>query len=389
MKRGNDGNPRGASAGTIRILVEKEVVAKIIGRSGVTVNLIEKSSGSKVRMGQEDMLIMGKRMRSCDISGPSFQANSKAQRAVSELLLEYHSSLGPQSAPAGQAKLQLLVVDQMVALLIGKRGAHVNQLVTDSGARFDFAKPEEMPRGFPDRVLSITGGLEEVCKAQELTTMAMTKFAESRGMTLPTSGTSAMGQGQGAPNGRPPPGWGMPAPGMQPPPGFGGMPGMGGAGMPTTAGFGAPMPMPLHAPPGGMHPPFPGRPGAAPGAGPPAAPPGMAPAFAAPPNAHPHAHAQAAAQALALAQMGLRMLVPRALLPVLTQGPEGNALKNIATQCHNAVTITINAHQDGSPDPPAAIDLVGLSEAVLQAQMLITMHLHSVQPSMRWVTRAQ
>ena len=100
MKRGNDGNPRGASAGTIRILVEKEVVAKIIGRSGVTVNLIEKSSGSKVRMGQEDMLIMGKRMRSCDISGPSFQANSKAQRAVSELLLEYHSSLGPQSAPA-------------------------------------------------------------------------------------------------------------------------------------------------------------------------------------------------------------------------------------------------------------------------------------------------
>merc|ERR1712166_714188 len=72
----------------------------------------------------------------------SCSANIAAQAAILRIIQSVDSVVATQ---AGTVTLRLLVPNGSCSLLIGKKGVQINQISSDSGAKIQIARAEEMP----------------------------------------------------------------------------------------------------------------------------------------------------------------------------------------------------------------------------------------------------
>ncbi len=135
------------------------------------------------------------------------------------------------AADAGALQLRMLVHARLCGTLIGRGGATIRSFNEDSRAAFSISPPPEAGAGPAERVVRISGGLDELMRAVAL---VVTKLSENPDYHLLTDANLSYGwRGGGAPgapggaNGGGGPGGGGPGGGL---PGGGGANGGGGGG---------------------------------------------------------------------------------------------------------------------------------------------------------------
>jgi RNA-binding protein Nova len=132
------------------------------------------------------------------------------------------------AADAGALQLRMLVHARLCGTLIGRGGATIRSFNEDSRAAFSISPPPEAGAGPAERVVRISGGLDELMRAVAL---VVTKLSENPDYHLLTDANLSYGWRGGAPGAPAAPGGasGGGGPGGGGPGGVGGLPGGGGA----------------------------------------------------------------------------------------------------------------------------------------------------------------
>lgn len=80
----------------------------------------------------------------------------------------YDSNYIPKSKVKARFIVEMEVPDNMVGSLLGKQGQTINELSRASGAKFQFSPKNDFAPGTTDRILTITGGMNQVQNAYKL-----------------------------------------------------------------------------------------------------------------------------------------------------------------------------------------------------------------------------
>merc|ERR1712166_754130 len=124
------------------LLVPPAAVALVIGKGGSTIKEIQQNSTANVTFEKQDTFLQGAPHRRVTITSGRWSANIAAQAAILRIIQSVDSVVATQ---AGTVTLRLLVPNGSCSLLIGKKGVQINQISSDSGAKIQIARAEEMP----------------------------------------------------------------------------------------------------------------------------------------------------------------------------------------------------------------------------------------------------
>jgi len=87
---------------------------------------------------------------------------------ISSIGNNYDSNYIPKSKVKARFIVEMEVPDNMVGSLLGKQGQTINELSRASGAKFQFSPKNDFAPGTTDRILTITGGMNQVQNAYKL-----------------------------------------------------------------------------------------------------------------------------------------------------------------------------------------------------------------------------
>lgn len=172
LKRGRDDNvgagpkkPRHEGSG-YRFLVGKTVPGLVIGKGGSRVKHIREESGANVSFksepGHEDAIMT--------ISGDAQQTAT----AIGMIAREIASNNTNQPTKQASTDCRMLIHKGYAGAVLGKRGATITQITTDSGARVRLSN-EALP-GSTDKTVFLVGEAGQIQSAVEL---VLTKIAEN------------------------------------------------------------------------------------------------------------------------------------------------------------------------------------------------------------------
>jgi len=171
----NEGNGESAPpakrqklGGTYRLmlLVPGELVSSLIGKSGAVIKEMEQECEGMISFEKLDEVIMGERLRIVSIYGENLMVLSAGQAAILQRLRPPSAQGDP--AAAEKPRLRLLVQNDLVGPIIGPRGAHINDVTSQTGAFVGFCKAEEMPPGSVLRMCTISGESDAIALAVQL-----------------------------------------------------------------------------------------------------------------------------------------------------------------------------------------------------------------------------
>eukprot|EP00617_Octactis_speculum_P023939 CAMPEP_0185769228 /NCGR_PEP_ID=MMETSP1174-20130828/53456_1 /TAXON_ID=35687 /ORGANISM="Dictyocha speculum, Strain CCMP1381" /LENGTH=373 /DNA_ID=CAMNT_0028454217 /DNA_START=20 /DNA_END=1141 /DNA_ORIENTATION=+ len=171
-----------SSAGqkVLTLLVPRTLVSMVIGKQGVVVKEIQSQCSVRVKIEQDAIFMNGEETKRVDITSESMDANTAAQKMILGICVD---------ASSPTSTLRMLVPDNYCSMIIGKRGACINQIMATSNARINISKIEEMPPQMAgsERMITLTGTSDEVTIAQELLSK---KTSELGGRSdIPTNGS--------------------------------------------------------------------------------------------------------------------------------------------------------------------------------------------------------
>ena len=146
---------------TLRALVSTKEAGIIIGKGGATIAEIRTATGVKSGVSK---VVPGVQDRVLSVSG-AVENVSSAFAEVAKLLLETplsDSSLPPP--PVGAfTSVRLLISHNLMGTVIGRSGAKIQQIQTESGARM-VASKEMLPQS-TERVVEVQGSVDAIKKA--------------------------------------------------------------------------------------------------------------------------------------------------------------------------------------------------------------------------------
>eukprot|EP00051_Salpingoeca_urceolata_P026789 m.478705 g.478705 ORF g.478705 m.478705 type:complete len:743 (+) comp21204_c0_seq1:177-2405(+) len=184
----------------ITVPVPMEHVGRVIGKSGQTIRQLHEWTGANIDLPKE--CVQGTKMRRVTISGLASQVAQCHALIIAKITPTAEGgNAGPNSAftmplhdPNG---LRVLVRDELVGRVIGKKGAHIRELQNESGATVFL--PKECVPGTRSREVVLSGSQEQVTLCYHLLVAKLAPTDEERqaGMEPPqgwTYVTDASGQ---------------------------------------------------------------------------------------------------------------------------------------------------------------------------------------------------
>jgi len=139
-----------ADDGSVKLSLGSHMGA-VVGKKGAVIQKIENDTGAKLDINKDDMVVK--------ISGPTEDAVQKASVAV-QMIIETEENI--------KANTQVNTISagaEKVKAVIGKRGATIQQIQSQSGAKVD--------ANVDEGTLTITGSAEQVAEAKVLINNAM------------------------------------------------------------------------------------------------------------------------------------------------------------------------------------------------------------------------
>ncbi|KAG2401905.1 Protein BTR1-like protein [Vigna angularis] len=157
----------------IRFLVSNSAAGSVIGKGGSTITEFQTQSGARIQLSRNHEFFPGTTDRIIMVSGAINEILTAVGLILSKLLSELHSEDENDAEP--KTKVKLIVPNGSCGGIIGKGGATIRSFIEDSQAGIKISPQDNNYYGQNDRLVTLTGTLEEQIRAIEL---IVSKLAE-------------------------------------------------------------------------------------------------------------------------------------------------------------------------------------------------------------------
>ncbi|XP_027936071.1 protein BTR1 isoform X1 [Vigna unguiculata] len=157
----------------IRFLVSNSAAGSVIGKGGSTITEFQSQSGARIQLSRNHEFFPGTTDRIIMVSGAINEILTAVGLILSKLLSELHSEDDNDAEP--KTKVKLIVPNGSCGGIIGKGGATIRSFIEDSQAGIKISPQDNNYYGQNDRLVTLTGTLEEQIRAIEL---IVSKLAE-------------------------------------------------------------------------------------------------------------------------------------------------------------------------------------------------------------------
>ncbi|XP_057860475.1 protein BTR1 isoform X1 [Cryptomeria japonica] len=164
-----DGNK---SSSCIRFLVSNAAAGSVIGKGGATVSDFQTQSGARIQLSRTHEYFPGTTDRIVSVTGTINEVLVAANLILAKLLNEAEDT---NDADEKTGQVRLILPNSVCGGIIGKGGATIKAFVEDSQASIKLSSQEQALPGINDRVVTVSGTLEQQLRAIFL---IITKLAE-------------------------------------------------------------------------------------------------------------------------------------------------------------------------------------------------------------------
>ncbi|XP_068645564.1 protein BTR1-like isoform X1 [Aristolochia californica] len=156
----------------VRFLLSNAAAGSVIGKGGSTITEIQSQSGARIQLSRNNEFFPGTSDRIIMISGAFDDILKATELVLSKLLSQVHVE---DDDADHKSKVRLIVLNSSCGCIIGKGGATIKSFQEDSQAGIKISPQENNFSGLHDRLVTLTGSLEEQMRALYL---ILSKLAE-------------------------------------------------------------------------------------------------------------------------------------------------------------------------------------------------------------------
>ncbi|XP_011622887.1 protein BTR1 isoform X2 [Amborella trichopoda] len=151
---------------SVRFLVSNAAAGSVIGKGGSTITEFQSQSGARIQLSRNHEYFPGTTDRIIMISGTVDEILTAMDFILSKLQSELHNEDGDDVDP--RLKLRLIVPNSGCGGIIGKAGSTIKSFIENSHAGIKISPQDHGYVGMSDRLVTITGSLEEQLQAVSL-----------------------------------------------------------------------------------------------------------------------------------------------------------------------------------------------------------------------------
>lgn len=145
----------------------------VIGKGGSTINDFQSQSGARIQLSRNNEFFPGTSDRIIMVSGTIIEILKAVDLILARLLSEFFVEDGEDVEP--RSKLRLIVPNSSCGGIIGKGGSTIKSFIESSQAGIKISPQDGNYLGLSDRLVTLTGTLEEQMHAIDL---ILSKLAE-------------------------------------------------------------------------------------------------------------------------------------------------------------------------------------------------------------------
>lgn len=184
----------------IRFLVSNAAAGSVIGKGGSTITDFQAKSGARIQLSRNQEFFPGTTDRIIMISGTIKEVVYALELIIDKLNSELHAEDGSDAEP--RRRIRLVVPNSSCGSIIGKGGATIKSFIEDSKAGIKISPLDNTYYGLSDRLVTLTGTLEEQMRAIDLILAKLTDDAHySQNVHAPYSYAAGYNSINYAPNG--------------------------------------------------------------------------------------------------------------------------------------------------------------------------------------------
>lgn len=150
----------------IRFLVSNAAAGSVIGKGGATISDFQSQSGARIQLSRNYEFFPGTSDRIIMISGALDDVIKAVELILAKLLSELHAEDGVNIDP--RTKVRIIVPNSSCGSIIGKGGAIIKSFIEESQAGIKISPQDNNFYGLNDRLVTLTGTLEEQIRAIDL-----------------------------------------------------------------------------------------------------------------------------------------------------------------------------------------------------------------------------
>ncbi|XP_039037425.1 protein BTR1-like isoform X3 [Hibiscus syriacus] len=150
----------------VRFLVSNAVAGSVIGKGGSTITDFQSKSGARIQLSRNHEFFPGTSDRIIMVSGTVDEILKVMELILEKLLNELNLEDNDDAKP--RTKVRLIVPNSSCGSIIGKGGATIKSFIEDSQAGIKISPQDNNFYGLNDRLVTLTGTLDEQMRAIEL-----------------------------------------------------------------------------------------------------------------------------------------------------------------------------------------------------------------------------
>ncbi|KAM2064949.1 hypothetical protein EV1_027767 [Malus domestica] len=178
----------------VRFLVSNAAAGSVIGKGGATITDFQSQSGARIQLSRNHEFFPGTTDRIIMISGTINEIVKAVDLVLAKLLSELHSEETEEVEP--RTKLRLVVPNSSCGGIIGKGGSTIKSFIEESQAGIKISPQDNNYFGLNDRLVTITGSLDEQMRAVDLIVAKLSEdshYAQSMNAPFSYPGVSFSG----------------------------------------------------------------------------------------------------------------------------------------------------------------------------------------------------
>lgn len=193
----------------LRFLVSNAAAGSVIGKGGATVSDFQTQSGARIQLSRNHEFFPGTTDRIILVTGSINEILTAANLILQKLLSEADDS---SDVDDKTSQVRLVLPNSVCGGIIGKGGATIKSFVEESQASIKLSSQDQILPGVSDRLVTITGTLEQQLRAIFLIVSKLAEdpnYAQYANAPFSYTGGSIPVM-QGIPGGYTPVGYGLP-----------------------------------------------------------------------------------------------------------------------------------------------------------------------------------
>ncbi|RZC90884.1 hypothetical protein C5167_028714 [Papaver somniferum] len=148
----------------VRFLVSNSAAGSVIGKGGSTITEFQSESGARIQLSRTQEFFPGTSDRIIMVSGGFDEIMKAMELILAKLLSEAHHAEEDEDVDT-RSKVRIIVPNSSCGGIIGKGGATIKSFIEDSQAGIKISPQDHNFMGLNDRLVTLTGSLEEQMRA--------------------------------------------------------------------------------------------------------------------------------------------------------------------------------------------------------------------------------